>query len=60
MRNIIRCDICCEEANCDKGIFPTGFSLVDSLDLCKSCGIEYNKRRRKVIKDMAKEKEKKK
>lgn len=60
MRNIIRCDICCNEANCIKGIFPTGFSLVDGLDLCKSCGIEYNKRRIKVIKDMAKEKEKKK
>ena len=56
MRNITRCDICNKEKSMDKPIRPEGFVLMNGLDFCEDCYKEFNKRERKLIKDLQKEK----
>ena len=55
MRFFVRCDICGKEFHCEKMRLPKKIILVDGMDLCDSCRIEYHKRRRKMINDMAKD-----
>jgi hypothetical protein len=55
MRNIIRCDICNKEVIADKRISDTGFTLIDGLDFCSSCKLEYSKRKREMINKLQKE-----
>jgi len=55
MRFYVKCDICNKEYHCEKMRLPRGIMLIDGLDMCKECRIEYNKRLKKMVKELQKE-----
>jgi len=55
MRFFVKCDICNSEFYCEKTKLPKEILLVDGLDMCKDCRIQYNKRLKKMISGLQKE-----
>lgn len=55
MRFYVKCDICNKEFKCDGMKLPKWILLVDGLDMCNNCRIEYYKRLKKMIKELQKE-----
>jgi hypothetical protein len=55
MRFFIKCDICNKEVLINPPRIPKDFSLIDGLDMCKSCQMLYKKRIREVIQKLQKE-----
>jgi len=55
MRFFVKCDICNVEFHCEKMKLPKEIILVDGMDMCKDCRIKYNKRNKKMIRDLQKE-----
>ena len=56
MRFLVKCDICNKEFKCDEMRLPKQIVLVEGLDMCDNCRFEYNKRLKKLIKQLQKEK----
>jgi|TARA_R100000093_G_scaffold70867_2_gene45033 hypothetical protein len=55
MRFFVKCDICNKEFVCEQMRIPKGISLIDGNDMCKSCQMEYAKRRREMLNKLQKE-----
>jgi len=55
MRFFIKCDICNKEFHCESMRLPKGVGLVDGLDMCETCRVEYFKRLKKMTKELQKE-----
>jgi len=56
MRFFARCDICLKEYHCKGMRLPKQLTLVEGMDLCEECHLEYEKRKRKILRDLAREK----
>ena len=56
MRFLVKCDICNKEFKCDVMRLPKQIVLVEGLDMCDNCRFEYNKRLKKLIKQLQEEK----
>ena len=54
MRFFVLCDICGKYFKTEGMSLPKKIMLVDGMDLCDGCRMEYNKRRIKMIKEMIK------
>ncbi len=52
MRFYVKCDICNKEYHCEKMELPKQINLIEGLDMCDPCRIEYYKRLRKVIREL--------
>jgi hypothetical protein len=56
MRFYIKCDICNKEFYCEKMRMPKEICLIDGLDMCTPCRLEYNKRLKRMLKELMKDK----
>ena len=54
MRFFVRCDICNKEFYCEQMRLPKQITLIDGLDLCKSCQMEFAKGRRELLRKLQK------
>ena len=55
MRFFVKCDMCNKEFHCYAMRLPKERVLVDGLDMCDLCKKEYNKRLKKMIRELQKE-----
>ena len=59
MRFLVECDICGGVFKTEKMSLPKNITLIEGYDMCDECSKEYLKRKRGLIKVLAKEMENK-